>query len=42
MGATTARVLGPADGRLGFLGSIGDSIPGLVERFGLQFPGEPI
>jgi len=51
MAMATAKVVGPRDGKAGFLGSIGvwfmlemdsGSVPGLVERFGLRFPGEPI
>jgi hypothetical protein len=43
------RVVGPRDGVAGFLGSIGvrflvdpQSVPGLVDRFGLLFPGVPV
>ena len=45
------RVLGAADGKAGFLGSLCEryalemdpsSVPGLVERFGVRFPAEPL
>jgi hypothetical protein len=53
MTPTTPKVLGPSDGRSGFLGSIGvrfmidgsESGGGfslVVARFGLNFPGVPI
>jgi mannose-6-phosphate isomerase-like protein (cupin superfamily) len=41
VGAADPEVLGELCGRYG-LEMDPDSLPGLVERFGLQFPGEPI
>lgn len=41
VGAVEPEVMGELCGRYG-LEMDPDSVPGLVERFGLQFPGEPI